>query len=171
MVAEPLQALSEFGTSESVAKGCSRILANMSADRLETLPVIPQHGDLYAGNLLQHGQAWYVIDWESFGMVDLPGYDLYTVLLSLLLKDGENCREWHPKLMARIPGLVRLYGEKLGLSDTNLAILLPLTLANWFYVHLRDGRTEFSKRMYGTIMDYFENRDRWEKVFFSEAGE
>jgi aminoglycoside phosphotransferase (APT) family kinase protein len=169
-VAEPLRILSEFGASP-VPEGCRRLLAAAGAERLESLPVIPQHGDLYDGNLLRHPGGWYVVDWESFGMVDLPAYDLYTLLLSLLLADGATCRQWRPELVAQISGLVKLYGERLGLAEAELATMLPLTLANWFYVQWRDGRASFLKRMYPTIADYFENRERWETVFLSRAGE
>jgi aminoglycoside phosphotransferase (APT) family kinase protein len=170
-VAEPLRVLSEFGPALAVPEGCRRLLAAAGPERFQTLPVIPQHGDLYDGNLLRHSGGWYVVDWESFGMVDLPAYDLYTLLLSLLLADGQTCRQWRPELAARIPGLVKLYGERLELSEADLAMMLPLTLANWFYVHWRDGRASFLKRMYPTIADYFENREQWETVFLSRAGE
>jgi hypothetical protein len=47
--------------------------------------------------------------------------------------------------------------------------LLPLTLANWFYLQWTDGRVEFSNRLYPAIKDYFENRERWENIFLSRA--
>jgi hypothetical protein len=170
-VAEPLRVLSEFGPAPSVPDGCRRLLATAGPERLQALPVAPQHGDLYDGNLLHHAGGWYVVDWESFGVVDLPAYDLYTLLLSLLLTDGETCRQWRQELAGQIPNLVKLYGERFGLAPADLAMMLPLTLANWFYVHWRDGRASFLKRMYPVIADYFENRERWEMVFFSRAGE
>jgi hypothetical protein len=170
-VTEPLHALREFGSSPAVEEGCRRLFAKTGADWIGLLPVISQHGDLYDGNLLEHNGGWHVVDWESYGMVDLPAYDLYTLLLSMLLVDGATCREWRSGLTDKIPGLTGLYGERLGLSRRDLALLLPLTLANWFYVQWKDGRAEFSERFYPTIADYFENSDRWENIFLSRANQ
>jgi Phosphotransferase enzyme family len=170
-VVDPLRALSRFGSAGAVSSGCGRLLETTTREWFETLPVIPQHGDLYDGNLLHHRGAWRVIDWETFGAVDLPAYDLFTLLLSLLLNGGSRCREWPAGLTAQTPGLVAQYGRRIRLSQSDLALLLPLTLANWFYIQWRDGRTEFSNRMYVTITDYFENCRQWEQIFFSEAAE
>jgi thiamine kinase-like enzyme len=164
-VIEPLNALAAFGNVDSVNEGCRQWIARASPEWLSTLPVIPQHGDLYAGNLLAGRKQWYVIDWESYGMVDLPMYDLCTLLLSLLRDKGDSEAQWSPELKAQIPALVRQYAERLGLKSADVRILLPLTMANWFYIQWQDGRAEFSKRLYRTAQDYFEHEQAWERVF------
>ena len=42
----------------------------------------PPARDLYVGNVLFENKRWYIVDWESFGLTHLPGYDVYTLLLS-----------------------------------------------------------------------------------------
>ena len=165
IVTAPLEAVAVFGASEAVREGCRRLAAAADDKWIASLPVIPQHGDLYLGNLLSNGDEWHIVDWESFGTVDLPFYDLATLLLSALFEAGRTPAEWDAALVARIPDLVRLYCTRLNLTDDHRKRLLPLSLVNWFYLQQCDGRTEFTQRMYQTISNYFENQDAWERVF------
>ena len=47
------------------------------------LPPVRQHGDFSANNLGIDGDRLVFFDWEDFGEVDLPGYDVAVLLLSL----------------------------------------------------------------------------------------
>jgi hypothetical protein len=165
MISEPLQALAQFGASASVRDGCARMAGRITADWVGTQPVILQHGDLFSGNVLSYRSQWWFVDWESFGIIDLPFYDLLTLLLSLLREDGETPGEWEHVLVKKVPGLVKCYSERLRLPSEDVPLLLPLTLANWFHLQLSDGREQFTMRMYRTIQHYFEHSDLWEKVF------
>jgi hypothetical protein len=49
-------------------------LANVARDA-GTLDRHLQHGDLWGGNLLRHAGGWWILDYEEFGMVQLPLYD------------------------------------------------------------------------------------------------
>ncbi|MEO8367696.1 MAG: aminoglycoside phosphotransferase family protein [Candidatus Solibacter sp.] len=166
-VAEPLQSLSSFGASKAVRDGASRLTAKASAEWLRQIPQIPQHGDLYAGNLLVQDDRWHVVDWEVFGLIDLAGYDLYTLLLSLLRSGGDELAHWDPELVRQIPALVKKYANSVGLDGKDMPALLPLTLANWFHLQWRDGRLPFCDRLYRTINSYFEQEASWERVFFA----
>jgi Phosphotransferase enzyme family len=166
MVQEPLQAVSQFGPSSAVQKGCSQIGAAISPQWLNALPVIPQHGDLYSGNILSHRDRLYVVDWESFGVIDLPFYDLLIALYSLLRDTGETPASWHPALTNRIPSLVQRYAQRLDLTASDVSLMLPLALANWFYLHLNDGRKAFTETMYRTIEQYFEAPELWKLAFW-----
>jgi len=166
-VVEPLAALARFGESAPVREGCEKLASAASRSWIESLPVIPQHGDLYLGNLLRDDGRWHVVDWESFGSIDLPFHDLATLILSSLSGDAMIPSDWTPHLAAETPGLVRLYCDRLMLPREQVRLLLPLSLANWFHLQLRDGRQKFAQRMYRTIADYFEHAEAWEKVFVS----
>ena len=67
--------------------------------------------------------------------------------------------------MREVPALVKEYARHLKLSFEDIRLLLPLTLANWFYLQWSDGRREFTSSMYKIIQDYFEHTNAWEKVF------
>jgi Ser/Thr protein kinase RdoA (MazF antagonist) len=166
-VAEPLRLLAGFGNAASVREGCGRVLERAGRNWFEGIPAIPQHGDLYPGNLVVHGDRWRVVDWESFGATDLPAYDLYTLLLSLLWEGGNRSAEWAPALTGQIPAVVAAYARRIGLQAADMPVLLPVALANWFRLQWSDGREKFSNRLYQTMTDYFECETLWEKIFFS----
>ena len=47
---------------------------------LQSLPPLPQHGDLVLNNLgLRPDRGLVVFDWEDYGAVNLPGLDLFTL--------------------------------------------------------------------------------------------
>lgn len=167
VISAPLQTLTQFGHSPSVADGCARLADRADVNWLDSQLVIPQHGDLFPGNLLYHRQQWHVLDWESFGIIDLPFYDLFTLLLSLLCVEGHNPEQWSPALVKQIPGLIECYARRLELSLADAPLLLPLALANWFHLQWSDNRSEFTQRMYPMIAHYWEHTDKWQRIFFS----
>jgi len=169
-VSEPLQTLAQFGAAASIRDGCAKVAARATVNWLDSQPVIPQHGDLFSGNVLSHRGRWYVIDWESFGAIDFPFYDLFTLLFSLLRAGGETPDQWDPSWVKQTPALIECYARVLGLSPADVPLLLPLTLANWFHLQWSDGRKEFTSRMYKTIQHYFEHLNLWEKVFLPQLG-
>ena len=56
MVAAPLDAVLE-SCGPAVRDGCLALLETATAGWLRTLPVIPQHGDLFIDNILRHREA------------------------------------------------------------------------------------------------------------------
>ena len=164
-ISNPLRLVADFDNSRVVRQGCDAIAAAATPAWLNDIPIVPQHGDLYFGNLLAHAGEYYFLDWESYGIVDLPTYDLVTLLLSLLNETGDAPSRWEPSLRARIPGLVQAYARRIGISRADLGWLLPLAMVNWFALQYQDGREDFSKRMYRLIDEYFRNSEEWMKVF------
>jgi aminoglycoside phosphotransferase (APT) family kinase protein len=170
MVAEPLDSLAEFGASAVVRKGCAELRRRLGTDWLAALPVIPQHGDFYPGNVIAHQGKMRVIDWESFGQVDLPAYDLFTFLISLIAPDESGPVDHHSATALQTPELTGLYAQKLGLAREDMEFLLPLTLANWFHLMKTDGRQIFTERMYGIMENYLKAEDLWRNIFLPQAG-
>ena len=166
VVSKPIETVAQFGESAAVRSGCEILMARTSADWVQSLPVIPQHGDLVFSNVLLFRGQWHVVDWESFGVIDLPFYDLFTLLLSLLRAHGETPEHWDASLMKQVPALIGQYALALELSSTDAPLLLALTLANWFHLQWSDGRREFTNLMYKMIQHYFEHREAWESIFF-----
>jgi hypothetical protein len=165
MVTAPLNTLAGFGSADSVRSGCAALLVAAPEGWLASLPIIPQHGDLYFSHMLANDGKWFVIDWETFGQIDLPVYDLVTLLFSVLRTGGRTPDEWSPAIALQIPELLADYAAALELNPKDIAVLLPLSLANWFYLQWADGRAEFTKWMYQTVQHYFDNRDAWEIAF------
>ena len=165
MVIEPLRTLAAFGASPAVRGGCEQTLAAFPAGSLNGLPPVPQHGDLFVNNMLLHDRRWYILDWETFGKVDLPFYDVLTLVFSWLRAGGETPSEWNEPLRRHVPDLMRRYARALDIAPWRVRALLPLILANWFHMQWADGRTEFTRLMYRSIANYFEHRDLWEATF------
>jgi hypothetical protein len=169
-IIEPLQTVAEFGMSSSVRAGCADIAATSSEEWLNSLPSIPQHGDLFSSNILSNRERWWVLDWESFGIIDLPFYDLFTLLFSLLRTGAEYTPEqWDGSMTKHVPALIASYAEALGMTTADVPRLLPLTLANWFHLQWRDGRKEFTEQMYKAIRHYFEHPGVWNNAFLPTA--
>jgi Ser/Thr protein kinase RdoA (MazF antagonist) len=162
MVLEPLQSLAGFGKAESIQADCSRIEEQTSQSWLDALPTIPQHGDLHCGNVLRCRDEWHIVDWETYGIVDLPYYDLVTLLLSLLELRSSSPAEWDPFAAQQVRGVAATYARAFRLSREDLSRLLPLILANWFRIQWSDGRQRFVRDMYPIIRHYFANRKQWE---------
>jgi hypothetical protein len=169
LVLEPLETVAHFGQSPNVHKGCRELAETISPDWIASLPVIPQHGDLSAGNLLLNGKQCCFVDWESFGSIDIPLYDLLTFFLSLLRAAGPRPAEWRWSIMAQAPMLIRRYCDALGLRADDSRALLPLVLVNWFHLQWTDGRAEFSRALYPSIGHYFSHPDLWTRMLTAAA--
>ncbi|MGA7239753.1 MAG: phosphotransferase [Bryobacteraceae bacterium] len=163
LVEEPLEALSGFGSAPAVIGGCKDIAREASPSWVGTLPAIPQHGDFCLGNLVSDSRGTRILDWEVFGLIDLPCFDLFTFLLSPLLTSGPVADLWPDKVKAQIPQIIDSYAGSVVLSATDLRLLFPLALANWLHVQLlNDGNRGFAEKLYRIINLCFENRGLWE---------
>jgi len=167
MVERPLAALMEWGPSAEVRAGCRAIAGTASTEWLRQLPVIQQHGDLFLDNVIRDRDRYYMVDWETFGAIDLPFYDLLTLIISLLRASGETPESLDPDLVRQVPLLIERYTRRLGLPATLVSQLIPLTMANWFYLHWVNDRQRIMESMYASIDRYFKNKGAWDEVFIS----
>jgi len=165
LVEEPLEDVGTSTTSPSVRTGCTQLLREIDKDWLNSLPIIPQHGDLYPGNVILSRNRLHVLDWETFGIVDLPLYDLMTFLVSPLITDGATPSNLDPKAVQHMPPAVGRYAARMGLTISDLELLLPLTLINWYRLMKVDGREKFPPRMLRLIDHYFEHTEIWRRTF------
>jgi len=72
--------------------------------RAGTLPRLLQHGDLWPANILGHGGAWRLLDFESFGRVQVPLYDVHHFVRtcgSLRRPRSEATGGWLDRLASR----------------------------------------------------------------------
>ena len=169
LVTAPLQALADYGDSTVVRGGCARLAAALPAEALQSLSVVPQHGDLFDGNALIDHDRCRLLDWETYGILDLPFYDLVTLFYSMLRRRGDSPGAWDSSLVTEIAPLTSHYAAALEIPRPLLRALVPLSLANWFHIHWRDGRKDFASRMYRTIEACFQDPAAWELAFLGRA--
>ena len=101
------------------------MLGNNFVDLLTALPLMPQHGDLVLNNLGRAQRRLVLFDWEDFGLLQQPGADLCTLLLSLGV--GGSARTADLRIVHRaLPGLVEEACTAMGLSVTNFELLFPV---------------------------------------------
>jgi hypothetical protein len=165
LVEQPVNALRGCGDAKAVLNGCENLLRECSPEWLRSVPAVPQHGDLFSGNVVGERTTHYILDWETLNEIDLPFYDMITLLLSCLGSGGKNPEQWDRTMQEQTTLLLSMYAERLNLSPGDVRLLLPLTLVNWSYIHLKGGRANFSRRLYSMLASYFANRVKWEKVF------
>ncbi|HNP62621.1 MAG TPA: phosphotransferase [Woeseiaceae bacterium] len=89
---KPFSGLYDTPLPASVADYYNELAAKHAQSLLQfPLPEISQHGDLYFDNILARGQRIYFLDWEDFGDIKLPGYDLFSLVFDVCnLENGET---------------------------------------------------------------------------------
>jgi hypothetical protein len=169
MVAAPIDAVLQCEISSAVRAGCLALREMVTADWLHALPVIPQHGDLYLDNVLCYRKECHIVDWENFGLIDLPFYDVLTLLLSFLRASGDTPDRWAPALAKEMPMLLDRYARGLQLEGPMPSALLSLTLVNRFYLHWIEKRSAAAAVMYTELAHHFEHTAFWQEVFLREV--
>ena len=87
------------------------------------LPQLPQHGDFCVDNLLIRPDGRIVVvDWEEFGAVRLPAYDLLTLFASV------EPRGDPPAYLDLLRTTLEVYGREMHIDRGWLAALLPIGL-------------------------------------------
>lgn len=147
----------------SIADGCRRTLQAYGNGKLDRLPALPQHGDLYSGNLIvDKDQKWGIVDWELFGKVDLPFYDVLRFLLSLDSAPAPD--RWNASVRRYAQRLIARYADALQIERREFTCLLPLLLANW---HYRQPLAEGKAFALEALKDYFARPTAWERAFLA----
>jgi hypothetical protein len=164
-VLEPIGSIEQLCDNGVMTAQCAELRAKISADWICSLPVIPQHCDFVPGNLLKEKNQFHVVDWEYFGRIDLPLFDLLTLVSSVLRIDTENAKDWSSSLAKTISGLAASYERKIGLSPDDVAKLVPLALMNWVHLHRQENHASESSRVYRILRHYFEHQDLWDGLF------
>jgi thiamine kinase-like enzyme len=159
-----------FGLASSVGSGCRERADAASPEWLDGVPVIPLHGSVFLDNLVRHRGQCRLVDWESFGNVDNPCFDLLR-LLSALRISGETPDQCDGQLAAQIPALVQQYANGPEISVSSLPLLLPLRLAKWLQLQLVEGRKKQTEQAYGAIQHYFEQTAAWYGVLLGDIAD
>jgi hypothetical protein len=132
----------EGGPYARIATACIR---QAQASGVESMPTQAQHGDFVLNNLGQHDGRLVVFDWEDYGRVGLPGFDICTLCLSLLGEDADALRR---VMSARAPqaqvldDVLARACQAQGIELDRFRRLIPFYLLVFLYL----------KRNYGTAV-------------------
>ena len=129
-------------------------LAMEHVGKIESMPVrrIPQHGDLYFDNILAMGSQVYFLDWEDFGEVNMPGYDLFSLVLDLC--DVQNkMADVVAESIDDVARCTRDYFPILEIPAGVVGALVVYTLVQQYYRSWIQGRT--SKEVFRRRLEVF----------------
>lgn len=119
--------------ARATTPACAEIAAQWIAEEhLDLLPHIRQHGDFMVGNFGLTGRGLVIFDWEDFGRVRLPGFDLCTLLASESMFDADRLRAIMAGANLQSPeygALIDKGCRALGLASDLFRRLIPLYLA------------------------------------------
>lgn len=101
---------------------------------------IPQHGDLYFDNILTKGRRVYFLDWEDFGEVKLPGFDLFSLVFDVFRLQDKNVSVMEKAIDFVADSTVE-YFRKLGIPADTVYALMSYTLVQQYYRSWTLGRT------------------------------
>lgn len=102
-------------------------------EKLAVLTPLPQHGDFVLNNLGDIGRTLVIFDWEDYARIQLPGMDLYSLLMSLGLGGVRSVVDYgqnHPEL----PELVRRLCGAMKLPVQVYESLIPIYLLTFLYL-------------------------------------
>ena len=154
--------LDELQSHPLLSESCKELRAKCTERWLQSLPWLPQHGDLYGGNILVAGRSWRILDWESFGQIDLPLYDVLSFWLSLA--NGVPPPQWGEAFRRSASGIISRYCRACGVRLKDLGLLLPLLLAN--RAHQRYS-AERNATALALLRDYFTRPGEWQDALTS----
>lgn len=144
---------------ESFGKDCKVLRLNgiqsSIVDRLEAaviehidnLPVLLQHGDLWPANVLRAEERWWLIDYTECGMVWVPGYDLFSMLINqpTCFSTSWIAPEKRPRTdmwdKAR-RAIIKQFCVRHGLNSLQLSITQLYSLLHIAAYRMRDGVSE-----------------------------
>jgi len=102
---------------------------------LESLGAVPQHGDFVVNNVGTKGSRLIVFDWEDFGKVSLPGFDLCTLAMSLADAEVPGITfERYGRGSDRLLSFLKPACGAIGLDIDQFWRLVPLYLLTFLYL-------------------------------------
>lgn len=121
---------------------------------LAALGAVAQHGDFVANNLGMTRRGLRVFDWEDFGKVSLPGFDVCTLAVSLVNEIAPDAvmRRDGP-LASRVEAFVAPACKPIGIDLDLFWRLVPLYLLA--FLHLKQGYATGVRDRIARLLDRF----------------
>jgi hypothetical protein len=117
-------------------------LVSLDPRLVNSLPHIKQHGDLTLYNMGVVGDNLIIFDWEDFGKISIPGFDLCCLAVDSVTRfsamgiDRISERRAYPK---EIMDIITCYFEELSLDEEIFFNLFPIYLFYFLYLKNRYG--------------------------------
>lgn len=130
-------------------------------------PKIPQHGDFFISNVLYNSGEICILDWEDFGQICIPGYDLYFLLLDLFANErflAERSSHKIMKIKNSIKDNIIKYFESFSIPSKYSRIIFLITLLEQFEYSYRLGRSSIYY-FWNRLMSYSENSEKYDHLF------
>jgi hypothetical protein len=164
---EPFEAIGRLGHDASVERAVAAIGQSLAPSFQESvLPAIPQHGDLCFNNILVAGDRITVVDWEEFGRVFLPGYDLFCLLLSFYVPRDASLlqRLWvDDDLRQSLRSAVDEYFKAFGIPRKLVGAILGFSVMRQFLYAHRLGRSS-AEALWQRVVGYVQHQDRFRQL-------
>ena len=134
------------------------LVAQWSSDaslrELAALGAVAQHGDFVANNLGMTRRGLRVFDWEDFGKVSLPGFDVCTLAVSFANEIAPDVvmRRDGP-LASRVDAFVAPACKSIGIDLDVFWRLVPLYLLA--FLHLKQGYATAVRDRTARLLDRF----------------
>jgi hypothetical protein len=100
-------------------------LAARISERINALIPSPQHGDFAKNNIGMSSSGAAIFDWEDFGRVQIPGLDLYLLLMSIRPNELED----QPLALSHRIGIESFIAEsckRLSITEAEFDAMLPV---------------------------------------------
>jgi len=139
-------ALTELGAA-GLAEDALQVLDRALA-RAGSVPPLLQHGDLWPANVLGHHETWWLLDFETFGIVQVPLYDVYHFVRNcwtLREPDAAASTAWVTRLASDAPDAelcrrtILYQARQLGLGPTEAAGVLAYYVVDVTAQFMRRG--------------------------------
>lgn len=129
----------------------------------------PQHGDFHFDNMLFRGEKVFVMDWEDFGEVFLPAYDLFSLVMDFFTpwKAGGVERFFEDaRLGEALRAGIRSYFTALGLPLELAVGLLGFTVLRQVAYSEQLGRSG-AETLWKRLQGYFDNAGHFARMLGS----
>jgi aminoglycoside phosphotransferase (APT) family kinase protein len=118
---------------------CDAVKIDLAGLKDVPLPRVAQHGDFTLGNLLAGPKgSVVVVDWEEFGQIKTPAYDLSVLFSNLPRRDPFAKRRLRKACFRALTA----YATATGLNPRWLSVLVPVSMMRFVLFCASEGQEE-----------------------------
>lgn len=111
---------------------------------VSSLHSCPQHGDFVMNNIGINTSGLVLFDWEDFGRTQLPGLDLYSLLLSIGLGGVRRIQDYEGN-NSQFPSFIKKLCLAMNLSEQTFETLIPFYLLTLLYLRREFGQSSLKR--------------------------